>query len=91
MVRYHLIISGRVQGIGFRASTALKARMLGVTGWVKNTFDGKVEVVVEGKEGRVEKFIKWCKKGPSPFASVENAEVTQEKYKQEFDEFMIRY
>lgn len=60
----HLIIKGRVQGVWFRASTQEKAIELGIKGWVRNRRDGSVEVMAEGEEERLEKFVRWCHKGP---------------------------
>jgi len=90
MKRYHLFIKGRVQGVGFRTSTAVMARTIGVSGWVKNVGD-QVEIMVEGEDKRVDKFINWCKKGPVPFARVENTDIIEKKYKYEFKEFLIEY
>lgn len=90
MVRAHVIISGMVQGVFFRAYTREWARELGVNGWVKNLPDGRVEAIFEGEEGRVKEIIERCKKGP-PMAVVENVDVRWEEYKGEFDDFEIKY
>ena len=90
MVRAHVIISGRVQGVFFRAYTRDWAKELGVKGWVRNTPDGKVEAVFEGEEGRVKEIIERCRRGP-PLAIVEDVKVTWEKYKGEFRDFEIKY
>lgn len=60
----HLIIRGRVQGVFFRATAKKKADELGVTGWVKNTPDGAVEMHAEGDEQSLISFKEWCSKGP---------------------------
>ena len=73
----HVIISGRVQGVWFRASTRDKAEQLGLTGWVKNTADGCVEAVFEGEEERIEEMINWCHQGP-PLAEIVNIEVKKQ-------------
>ena len=72
--RFQLYISGGVQGVGFRAYAALKARALGVTGYVRNLSDGRVEVFAEGNVGSLEPFIAWCHQGPS-LARVEQVEI----------------
>lgn len=66
MLRIHLIITGRVQGVGFRYCTQEKACALHLTGWVKNLTDGSVECVAEGEKENLEKFLTWAEKGPPP-------------------------
>ena len=61
----HIRISGKVQGVFFRASAKEIADKLKITGWVKNTPEGDVEIMAEGVPDNIEKFIQWCKKGPS--------------------------
>jgi acylphosphatase len=63
-VRRHLFISGRVQGVFFRDGCARQARALGVTGWVRNTSDGRVEAAFEGEPESVERIVAWCRLGP---------------------------
>lgn len=87
MVRAHLIISGIVQGVYFRTTTEEVARSYGVRGWVKNNPDGTVEAVLEGDDYSVKEVIQWCHSGP-PMAKVARVDVTWEKYKNEFDNFM---
>ena len=65
MFQVHLIISGKVQGVFYRASCQEVAQVLGLTGWVKNLQDGNVEVLAQGEKEKIEKLIEWCKKGPS--------------------------
>ena len=88
-VRAHLLISGRVQGVAFRYYTQDNAQSLGVKGWVRNCWDGKVEVIVEGEEGKVKKLINWCYQGPGS-AIVEKVGIEWEKYRGEFNSFGIR-
>ena len=76
-VRKRLRITGRVQGVAFRASTAATARMLGLYGWVANRADGSVEAVAEGDDAAVAAFVRWCHHGP-PAARVDHVEVTDE-------------
>ncbi|RLE93840.1 MAG: acylphosphatase [Thermoprotei archaeon] len=90
MVRAHLFISGRVQGVFFRANMRRVAREHGVKGWVRNLPDGRVEAVLEGPEDAVKKVIEWAHRGP-PLARVERVEVHWEEYKGEFNDFSIRY
>ena len=60
----HLTISGRVQGIGYRMTMVDEARRLGVTGWVRNRRDGKVEAVVDGDPAAVAAIVDWARRGP---------------------------
>jgi len=64
VVAYHIIVTGRVQGVGFRYSTRQTAVRLAVHGWVRNRSDGSVEVVCEGEKSRVQRLIKWLQSGP---------------------------
>ena len=57
MVRKHFYFSGRVQGVGFRYQSAYYARRLGLTGWVRNLSDGRVEMEVQGKEALITQLI----------------------------------
>lgn len=88
--RVHIFVSGRVQGIFFRENTKKKAQKLGVTGWVQNLVDGRVEAVFEGEKEKVEEMIKWAKRGPI-WAKVNSIEVEWQEYKGEFDDFEIKY
>ena len=64
MERAHLLISGRVQGVGYRASAVGEARERGLAGWVRNLPDGRVEAEVEGPREKIESLIEWCRQGP---------------------------
>lgn len=86
----HLFISGRVQGVFFRANTKKRARELGIKGWVKNLPDGRVEVMAEGEEEEVKELVEWCKSG-SRHAEVTNVEVEYGEYQGELGDFEIRY
>ncbi len=88
--RTHIFVSGKVQGVFFRSGTRGKAQELGVTGWVRNLADGRVEAVFEGEQDKVEEMVHWCKKGPQ-YAIVESVKAIPENYKGEFQGFIIRY
>ena len=72
--RAHVFVSGRVQGVYFRATTRDEAREAGVDGWVRNLADGRVEAVFEGPEDAVGSVVAFCREG-SPAAQVEDVEV----------------
>lgn len=86
--RVHVLIHGTVQGVFFRAHTRDKASDLGVTGWVRNLADGRVEAVVEGDEKAVRQLLKWCERGP-PAARVTRVEANFEPYRGEFRGFRV--
>jgi acylphosphatase len=83
-------ITGRVQGVCYRAETRQQACNLGLTGWVKNLPDGQVEILAEGEEQRVRDLISWCRQGP-PRSRVDLIEESTEKYTGEFNSFSITY
>lgn len=70
-------VTGRVQGVYYRASTQEQARTLGLRGWVRNMPDGRVELRAQGTRGRVEALLEWCRKGP-PASRVESVEFVWE-------------
>ncbi len=86
--RVYVLISGKVQGVFFRESTRKKALSLDLTGWVRNLSDSRVEAVFEGEKEKIERMIFWIKKGPR-FSRVENIEVKEEKYLDEFESFRV--
>jgi acylphosphatase len=73
--RVHVRISGRVQGVFFRASCAEEARSRGLAGWVRNAADGAVEAEFEGNDTQVDAMLAWCRRGP-PAARVVEVEAT---------------
>ena len=88
--RVWLRIAGRVQGVGFRFSAVDEARRLGLTGWVRNTYDGDVELIAEGDAQRLQQLVAWCRSGP-PGARVTRVEDKWLPYTGEFDGFRIRH
>ena len=61
----HAIIEGHVQGVGFRYFVSEQAQRIGLTGWVRNVFDGQVEIVAEGERADLETLLKYLQHGPS--------------------------
>ena len=90
MKRMHVVISGRVQGVFFRARTQYMARSLSLTGWVKNRPDGYVEAVFEGDDDDLKAMLAWCRQGP-PSARVTGVDVYEEPLSERFDSFSIQY
>ncbi len=76
-VRAHVFVSGKVQGVGYRAATWDTAILLKLNGWVRNLRDGRVEAVFEGTPDQVNEILAWCHKG-SPAAVVESVKVDYE-------------
>jgi acylphosphatase len=62
--RLHAVVQGRVQGVGYRATTIDEARRLGLAGWVRNRVDGSVEVLAEGAEAKLNLFLAYLHRGP---------------------------
>lgn len=73
--RLKVTILGQVQGVFYRYNVKLQAEKFGLSGWVKNKADGSVELVAEGEEEKLKKFLDYCQAGP-PFAQVEKVEVS---------------
>lgn len=73
-VRARVLVRGRVQGVGFRESTRRRADELGLTGWVRNLRDGRVEALLEGERDAVERGLEFVRHGPR-FAEVEQVDV----------------
>ncbi len=74
MERRRLVIHGRVQGVGFRASLAWEADKLSIAGWVRNRRDGTVEAMIQGSDEAVAAMIAWARRGP-PGARIDRVEV----------------
>lgn len=89
MVRARLLISGRVQGVFFRASCRDEAALRGLSGWVRNLPDGRVEALLQGTREKVEDMIRWCYRGPSG-ARVSAIDVTYEETAEDQAGFRIR-
>ncbi len=88
-LRLDLVIQGRVQGVGYRYSAKMKAESLGIIGSVQNLSDGSVFVTAQGEKEAMDKFVKWCYKGP-PGAIVRNIEKIRGK-PEDFSEFRLIY
>ncbi|RIK31948.1 MAG: acylphosphatase [Anaerolineae bacterium] len=90
IVRVHIWVKGRVQGVGFRAHVEYHARQIGgLMGWVRNVGCNTVEAVAEGERANVERFIEAVKQGPS-ISRVDDSKVEWENVTGEFGEFGVR-
>lgn len=89
LVRVHVLIKGQVQGVFFRKWVKEKADEFGLTGWVQNLADGRVEVVAEKEREQVNRLIELIKKGPR-LAKIEDVDISWEDATGEFEDFEIR-
>ena len=89
-VKAHVFVTGRVQGVFFRSKTRSEAIKYGVTGWVRNLPDGRVEAVFEGEKDDVDKLIDFANKGPYG-AKVLDLTIKWQNYNGEFRGFEVRY
>lgn len=87
--QYHLLITGRVQGVGYRASALEKGQQLGIRGWVKNLSDGRVEMLIAGEQLELEQMISWTEQGPR-FAEVTHIDVSEQSVTGKLSDFHIR-
>ena len=88
--RAHVFVRGRVQGVFFRQTTQWQAENRGVTGWVRNLPDGRVEAVFEGEEDAVKALVDFCSKGPRG-AAVTDVAVEWEPFRGELSGFQITH
>ncbi|RKZ85900.1 MAG: acylphosphatase [Gammaproteobacteria bacterium] len=89
ITQFHLLISGQVHGVGYRISARNVAEELGLTGWVRNIANGRVEIMAEGDIELLEQLVTWAKKGPT-YAQVDDIEIKQLSTIGEFKSFFIR-
>ena len=88
--RVRLFVTGKVQGVFFRQTLKVMAKKNDVFGWVKNLKDGKVESVLEGEGEKINRLIEWVHGGPAN-ARVEDVEIHNEKFTEEFSKFDVLY
>ena len=88
--RVRLFIKGKVQGVFFRQALKVMAKKNNVNGWVRNLNDGRVEAVLEGEDLDVSTLVEWAHAG-SANARVEDIEIKNEEYKEEFSKFEVLY
>ena len=88
--RAHIFVEGRVQGVFYRSFTRGVAMRLGLGGWVKNLYDGRVEAIFEGGRAGIEQAVLECRKGP-PGSRVDDIDLAWEEYSGREEGFEIRY
>ena len=88
--RIRVFVTGKVQGVFFRQALKVKAKQNNVFGWVRNLKDGRVEAVLEGQDENVNVLVEWCHGGPAN-ARVEDVEIKNEKFSNEFSKFDVLY
>jgi len=88
--RVHVLIEGRVQGVFFRAHTRDEALARGLSGWVRNLPDGRVEAVFEGDKAVVDNMLVWCRLGPR-YSHVDHVEMEWQPYLGDLQAFRIVY
>ena len=89
-MQLYVLISGKVQGVGFRNFTQLNAKQLGINGYAKNLPNGKVEIVAEGDKAQLDALVALVKKGPR-YARVDSIEIDERAFTGEYETFGIRY
>jgi acylphosphatase len=87
--RVHIVVTGRVQGVGFRYATVDAALRVGVRGWVRNTRDGRVEIIAEGSPEQVGELVDWCHRGPAS-ARVTAVQCSETTSNEELHGFQVR-
>ncbi|KKP69815.1 hypothetical protein A2X44_05080 [candidate division CPR3 bacterium GWF2_35_18] len=88
--RLHIFVSGKVQGVSFRHNARELAEKLPLVGWICNLRDGRVEILVEGEDHKIQEFLSWCYKGPIE-AVVQDVVFDFEKPEGDFFDFRITY
>ncbi|HPQ45210.1 MAG TPA: acylphosphatase [Syntrophales bacterium] len=88
--RVHVFVTGRVQGVFFRAETKKQASGFGLAGWVRNLDDNRVEALFEGKGSDIDKILDWCRMGPR-LAHVSDIEIIEEEPEGNMGDFRIIY
>lgn len=90
MIQYHVLVSGKVQGVGFRYFVQMTAMQYEITGWVKNRSNGMVEMVPIGEQNVLDSFLEEIKRG-NRFAKVQKMDITKEEPSELFTSFHITY
>jgi acylphosphatase len=90
LIQLQIVVSGEVQGVGYRYYTQMKAIQYGITGWVKNLQGGGVEILASGERANLERFIDEVRRG-NPFSNVNHIEVQETEKTDSYKSFAIKY
>jgi acylphosphatase len=90
LIQLQIIVSGEVQGVGYRYYTQMKAIQFGITGWVRNLQEGGVEILASGPKADLESFVDEVRRG-NPFSSVNHIEVLETEKTETYKSFAIKY
>ncbi|WP_338451198.1 acylphosphatase [Niallia oryzisoli] len=90
MIQLHIIVSGKVQGVGYRYFSQMKAVQYGVTGWAKNLADNSVEIVAVGSKDQLDPFVEELRIG-NPFSKISDMKITESEVTENFHSFTIKY
>lgn len=90
MLQIHALVAGFVQGVNFRYYTTKQAKSLSLKGFVRNTVDGRVEVIAQGSRQDLERMVEWLWNGPSS-ASIDDVKVEWQKPDKKFKGFSVKY
>lgn len=90
MIEFEIIVSGRVQGVGFRYFALHKAQELAITGWVKNRVDGSVKIVAQGDEPTLKTYVDYLRLGPT-LSRVDKITIYRSDITTVFDNFSVKY
>jgi len=90
MIQLRIIVSGKVQGVGYRYFSQMKAVQYGIKGWVKNLPDGSVEIIALGTNDQLEPFLEELRNG-NPFSKINDMEITEMDPIDHFQSFTIKY
>ncbi|WP_071396151.1 acylphosphatase [Bacillus tuaregi] len=90
MIQLHIIVSGKVQGVGYRYFSQMKAVQYGVTGWAKNLADDSVEIIAVGSKDQLDPFVEELRIG-NPFSKITDMEITESEVTENFHSFTIKY
>ena len=88
--QFHILVSGWVQGVGFRYFAQSRAVMLSIKGYVRNLRSGQVEVVAEGQKSDLENFVHYLRRGPE-LSRVTGVEIKEQSYGGRYHNFRLRY